>query len=51
MCKIMQNIANHVLFTKEVHMKTFNEFLRANFDVAQQLVGRERRKEGGNGER
>jgi neurofibromin 1 len=28
MCKILQNIANNLLFTKEVHMKYFNEFLR-----------------------
>ena len=39
-CKIMQNIANHVLFTKEVHMRTFNEFLRAHFDVGQRWAGR-----------
>ncbi len=32
MCKIMQNIANHVLFTKEQHMRHFNEFLKGNFD-------------------
>ncbi|KAK7488237.1 hypothetical protein BaRGS_00020544 [Batillaria attramentaria] len=32
MCKIMQNIANHLLFTKEVHMMAFNDFLKANFD-------------------
>nr|CAB3264303.1 neurofibromin [Phallusia mammillata] len=35
MCKLMQNIANHVLFTKEEHMKHFNEFVRARFDVCQ----------------
>lgn len=34
MCKIMQNIANHVLFTKEAYMKPFNEFLKTNFDAA-----------------
>lgn len=32
----MQNIANHVLFTKEEHMKHFNEFVKARFDVCQQ---------------
>ena len=32
MCKIMQNIANHVLFTKEQHMRPFNDFLKHNFD-------------------
>ncbi|PVD31241.1 hypothetical protein C0Q70_06653 [Pomacea canaliculata] len=32
MCKIMQNIANHLLFTKEVHMMAFNEFLKSNFE-------------------
>ena len=33
MCKIMQNIANHVQFTKENHMRVFNEFLKTNFEV------------------
>ncbi|XP_076800619.1 neurofibromin-like isoform X2 [Clavelina lepadiformis] len=37
MCKIMQNIANHVLFTKEEHMKHFNDFVRARFDICQQF--------------
>nr|XP_002121778.4 neurofibromin [Ciona intestinalis] len=37
MCKIMQNIANHVVFTKEEHMKHFNEFVSARFDVCQQF--------------
>ncbi|XP_013381612.1 neurofibromin-like [Lingula anatina] len=32
MCKIMQNIANHVLFTKEQHMRPFNDFLKTNFE-------------------
>ncbi|XP_076453075.1 neurofibromin-like isoform X4 [Babylonia areolata] len=32
MCKIMQNIANHLLFTKEMHMMAFNDFLKANFE-------------------
>ena len=31
-CKIMQNIANHVLFTKEQHMRPFNDFLKTNFE-------------------
>lgn len=33
MCKIMQNIANHLQFTKENHMRTFNEFLKTNFEA------------------
>ena len=33
MCKILQSTANHVLFTKEQHMRVFNEFLKANFEV------------------
>ncbi len=33
MCKIMQNIANHVLFTKEAHMRPFNDFLKTNFEA------------------
>ena len=32
MCKILQKIANHVLFTKELHMMAFNDFLKANFE-------------------
>ena len=38
MCKIMQNIANHVLFTKELHMRPFNDFLKTNFDAARRYV-------------
>ena len=38
MCKIMQNLANQLLFAKELHMKHFNEFLRANFDSASDFV-------------
>jgi len=38
MCKIMQNIANHVLFTKELHMRPFNDFLKTNFDSARRFV-------------
>ncbi|KAK2173204.1 hypothetical protein NP493_892g01057 [Ridgeia piscesae] len=37
MCKIMQNIANHVLFTKEQHMRPFNDFLKANFDFGRRF--------------
>jgi neurofibromin 1 len=32
MSKILQNIANHVEFSKEQHMVPFNDFLRANFE-------------------
>lgn len=34
MSKVLQNIANHVEFSKEQHMLFFNDFLRANFDQA-----------------
>lgn len=30
--KILQNIANHVEFSKEQHMLYFNDFLRGNFE-------------------
>lgn len=33
MCKIMQNIANHLLFSKEQHMRAFNDFLKTNFEA------------------
>lgn len=33
MSKILQNIANHVEFSKEQHMLCFNDFLRANFEA------------------
>jgi len=33
MSKILQNIANHVEFSKEQHMLPFNDFLRANFEI------------------
>ncbi|XP_077511291.1 neurofibromin 1 isoform X3 [Amblyomma americanum] len=33
MSKILQNIANHVEFSKEQHMLPFNDFLRANFEA------------------
>ncbi|XP_015765754.1 PREDICTED: neurofibromin-like [Acropora digitifera] len=32
--KILQNLGNHVLFTKEQHMEPFNGFLQANFEKA-----------------
>ena len=38
MCKIMQNIANHVLFTKEQHMRPFNDFLKQNFDAGRRYL-------------
>lgn len=33
MSKILQNIANHVEFSKEQHMIPFNDFLKAHFEV------------------
>jgi hypothetical protein len=33
MSKILQNIANHVEFSKEQHMLPFNDFLRAHFEI------------------
>ena len=32
MSKILQNIANHIEFSKEQHMLCFNDFLRSNFE-------------------
>ena len=32
--QILQSIANHVLFTKEEHMRPFNDFVKNNFDAA-----------------
>ena len=32
MSKILQNIANHVEFSKEQHMLCFNDFLKSNFE-------------------
>ena len=32
--QILQSIANHVLFTKEEHMRSFNDFVKSNFDSA-----------------
>ncbi|KAK3767382.1 hypothetical protein RRG08_049749 [Elysia crispata] len=37
MCKIMQNIANHLLFSKEIHMFPFNEFLKNNFELGRRF--------------
>ncbi|XP_077293081.1 neurofibromin 1 [Arctopsyche grandis] len=37
MSKILQNIANHVEFSKEQHMLPFNDFLRANFEIARRF--------------
>ncbi|XP_060559140.1 neurofibromin-like isoform X1 [Ruditapes philippinarum] len=37
MCKIMQNIANHLLFTKENHMRGFNDILKANFEAGRRF--------------
>lgn len=33
MSKILQNIANHVEFSKEQHMLCFNDFLKAHFEA------------------
>ncbi|RWS29482.1 neurofibromin-like protein, partial [Leptotrombidium deliense] len=38
MSKILQNIANHVEFSKEQHMLPFNDFLRANFESGRRWV-------------
>ena len=37
MSKILQNIANHIEFSKEQHMTHFNDFLRQNFDGAKRF--------------
>ncbi|CAB1352784.1 unnamed protein product, partial [Coregonus sp. 'balchen'] len=37
MSKIQQSIANHVLFTKEEHMRPFNDFVKSNFDAARRF--------------
>ncbi|KAL2095360.1 hypothetical protein ACEWY4_010079 [Coilia grayii] len=37
MSKILQSIANHVLFTKEEHMRPFNDFVKSNFDDARKF--------------
>lgn len=38
MSKILQNIANHVEFSKEQHMLCFNDFLRAHFEAGRRFV-------------
>ncbi|EGV94354.1 Neurofibromin [Cricetulus griseus] len=35
--QILQSIANHVLFTKEEHMRPFNDFVKSNFDLARRF--------------
>nr|XP_055063904.1 neurofibromin isoform X1 [Misgurnus anguillicaudatus] len=35
--KILQSIANHVLFTKEEHMRPFNDFVKSNSDAARRF--------------
>ncbi|XP_063696354.1 neurofibromin isoform X2 [Culicoides brevitarsis] len=37
MSKILQNIANHVEFTKEQHMVCFNDFLKAHFEAGRRF--------------
>lgn len=37
MSKILQNIANHVEFSKEQHMLPFNDFLRNNFELGRRF--------------
>ncbi|KAF5281228.1 hypothetical protein FQR65_LT14821 [Abscondita terminalis] len=37
MSKILQNIANHVEFSKEQHMLPFNDFLRAHFEIGRRF--------------
>ncbi|XP_068081132.1 neurofibromin [Anabrus simplex] len=37
MSKILQNIANHVEFSKEQHMFPFNDFLRAHFEIGRRF--------------
>ncbi|MEJ1272371.1 hypothetical protein NN561_003221 [Cricetulus griseus] len=36
--QILQSIANHVLFTKEEHMRPFNDFVKSNFDLARRIA-------------
>lgn len=38
MSKILQNIANHVEFSKEQHMLYFNDFLRARVEIGQEFA-------------
>lgn len=37
MSKILQNIANHVEFSKEQHMMPFNEFLKSYFEIGRRF--------------
>ena len=37
MSKILQNIANHVEFSKEQHMLCFNDFVRSNFEAGRRF--------------
>ena len=37
MSKILQNIANHVEFSKEGHMLCFNEFVKSNFEAGRRF--------------
>lgn len=37
MSKILQNIANHVEFSKEQHMRYFNEFLHSQFEIGRRF--------------
>ncbi|XP_030756453.1 neurofibromin isoform X2 [Sitophilus oryzae] len=37
MSKILQNIANHVEFSKEQHMLPFNDFLKAHFETGRRF--------------
>lgn len=37
MSKILQNIANHIEFSKEQHMLSFNDFLRAHFEIGRRF--------------
>ncbi|KAM9455573.1 neurofibromin-like isoform 1-T1 [Clarias gariepinus] len=37
MSKILQSIANHVLFTKEEHMRPFNDYVKGNFEAARKF--------------
>ncbi|XP_034936145.1 neurofibromin isoform X2 [Chelonus insularis] len=37
MSKILQNIANHVEFSKEQHMLPFNDFLRTRFEIGRRF--------------
>ncbi|XP_012529974.1 neurofibromin [Monomorium pharaonis] len=38
MSKILQNIANHVEFSKEQHMLPFNDFLRTHFEIGRRFI-------------